>query len=606
MSGPTNVAYSETALFRQRHSAAHILAQAVLELFPGTKLGAGPPTDDGFYYDFELPRPLTDDDLPRIEERMRENIRDDAPFTYRKLEADEARRLFANQPYKLEIIQAILSGTLDPDGNQADYGDVVLSTYRHGEFEDLCRGPHVGRTSEIDPAALKVMRIAGAYWRGDESRPMLQRVYGTLWESKEALDAYLWRLEEAKKRDHRRIGEDLQLFTFSREIGRGLPLWLPKGTVIREELEKWAKETERKWGYERVVTPHISRSELYYISGHLPYYKEDLYPPLVIDEEEYYLKPMNCPHHHMLYKSRPHSYRELPIRYAEYGTVYRYEASGQMHGLMRVRGFTQNDAHIYCTLESAKDEFVAVMRLHQYYYDALGLRDYHMVLALRDPKNKDKYHGDDAMWEQSERLSRAAMEESGIPYVDEVGSAAHYGPKADFVIRSVTGREFAASTNQLDLYMPHRFGLTYVDRSGRDEHVVVLHRAPLGSHERFVGFLIEHFAGAFPVWLSPTQARLIPVADRHLEYARKVAQQLNDLDFHVDVDHADERMQNKIRRAQLEKVPFMLVVGDREAAGEQVAVRIRSGENLGPKPVAEFTEMLRSLVRTRSLALFPA
>lgn len=605
MSGATKVLYSETALFRQRHSAAHILAQAALELFPGTKLGAGPPTEDGFYYDFELPRPLTDDDLPRIEERMREIIREDVPFIYRKFEADEARRLFADQPYKLEIIQAILSGTLDPDGNQAEHGDVVLSSYRHGEFEDLCRGPHVGRTSEIDPAALKVMRIAGAYWRGDESRPMLQRVYGTLWESKEALDAYLWRLEEAKKRDHRRIGEDLDLFTFSREIGRGLPLWLPKGTIIREELEKWAKETERKWGYERVVTPHITRGELYHISGHLPYYKEDLYPPLVIDEEEYYLKPMNCPHHHMLYKSRPHSYRDLPIRYAEYGTVYRYEASGQMHGLMRVRGFTQNDAHIYCTRESAKEEFVAVMRLHQYYYDALGLRDYHMVLALRDPKNKDKYHGDDEMWKESERLSRAAMEESGIPYVDELGAAAHYGPKADFFIRAVTGREFAASTNQLDLYMPQRFGLTYVDGSGRDQHVVVLHRAPLGSHERFVGFLIEHFAGAFPVWLSPVQARLIPVADRHVEYARKIAQRLNDLDFRVEVDAADERMQNKIRRAQLEKVPFMLVVGDREAGAEQVAIRLRSGENLGPKPVAEFMDRLRLLVRTRSLALHP-
>jgi threonyl-tRNA synthetase len=606
MNGPAKMKYAETALFRQRHSAAHILAQAVLELFPGTKLGAGPATDDGFYYDFELPRPLTDDDLPRIEARMREIIREDVPFIYRKLEADEARRLFADQPYKLEIIQAILSGTLDPDGNEADHGDVVLSTYRHDGFEDLCRGPHVDRTSEIDPDALKVTRIAGAYWRGDESRPMLRRVYGTLWESKEALDTFLWRLEEAKKRDHRRIGEDLHLFTFSREIGRGLPLWLPKGTIIREELEKWAKETERKWGYERVVTPHITRSELYYISGHLPYYKEDLYPPLVIDAEEYYLKPMNCPHHHMLYKSRPHSYRDLPIRYAEYGTVYRYEPSGQLHGLMRVRGFTQNDAHIYCTHESAKEEFVAVMRVHQYYYDALGLRDYHMVLALRDPKNKNKYHGDDAMWEESERLSRAAMEESGIPYVDEVGSAAHYGPKADFVIRSVTGREFAASTNQLDLYMPHRFGLTYVDSSGRDQHVVILHRAPLGSHERFVGFLIEHFAGAFPVWLSPVQARVIPVADRHVEYARKVAKALNDLDFRVDVDDADERMQNKIRTAQLEKVPFMLVVGDREASAEQISIRLRSGENLGPKPVAEFMERLSLLVRNRSLALHPA
>jgi threonyl-tRNA synthetase len=598
-----SIAYEETGLYRQRHSAAHILAQAVVELFPGAKLGVGPPIDDGFYYDFELSQPLTSEDLPRIERRMCEIIRENAPFVYREVTPEEARQLFANQPYKLELVDAILAGVSDADGKSDSPGS--LSTYRHGSFEDLCRGPHVRDAGELHADALKLMSIAGAYWRGDERRPMLQRIYGTLWESKEALEQYLWRLEESRKRDHRKIGEDLDLFTFSQEIGRGLPLWLPKGTIIRDELEKWAKETERKLGYQHVATPHISRSELYRISGHLPYFSEDLYPPLVIESDEYYLKPMNCPHHHMLYKSRPHSYRELPIRYAEYGTVYRYESSGQMHGLMRVRGFTQNDAHIYCAPESARDEFLRVMKLHQHYYAALGLRDYHMVLGLRDPNNREKYHGDDSMWTEAEQITRDAMDESRIPYGEDIGSAAHYGPKVDFVIRSVTGKEFAISTNQVDLYMPHRFYLTIVDKAGRAEHVVVLHRAPLGSHERFVGFLIEHFAGAFPVWLAPTQARLIPIADRHAEYARMVAQRLLDLDLRIDVDDTDERMQNKIRKAELQKIPFMLVVGDREAAADQVAIRVRSGENLGVKPIGEFAALLKSLVQTRSLALLP-
>jgi len=599
---PAESVDSAELLDRLRHSSAHVLAQAVCEMFPGTKLATGPAIDEGFYYDFEVPGGITEADLARVEARMREIVRADVPFEYREISEDEAKRLFADQPYKLELIDRILAGEIDEDGNPPK-GQVVLSVYRHGEFQDLCRGPHVDRTGRILPDALKLLRIAGAYWQGDEHRPMLQRIYGKAWRTPEELKDYLWRVEEAKRRDHRRIGEEADLFTFSEEVGRGLPLWLPKGAAIRDELENWAKKTERRLGYERVISPHLAKSDLYRISGHLPYYADDLYAPIEIDGDQYYLKPMNCPHHHMIYKARRHSYRELPIRYAEYGTVYRYESSGQLHGLMRTRGFTQNDAHIYCRMEDAKREFCDVMRLHDYYYRILGLKDYRMVLALRDPKNTTKYHGDDAMWRDAERITREAIEESGIPYTEDIGSAAHYGPKVDFIIRSVTGKEFAAATNQLDLYMPKRFNLTYIDSSGREEYVAVLHRAPLGSHERFVALLTEHYAGAFPVWLAPVQARLIPVADRHVEFTRNVAKQLRQLDFRVDVDASSERMQAKIRNAQLDKIPYMLVVGDREVAGGSVAVRLRTGGDLGAKPIAEFTDLLRRIVDTNSLEL---
>lgn len=596
------IPYEQTDLYKLRHSAAHVMAQAVVEMFPDAKLAIGPPIEDGFYYDFDLPRTLTPDDLATVEKRMREIIAGNHRFQYRELSAAQAREFFADQPYKLELIEGLAQGQTDENGNPIESG-VVISTYKHDSFEDLCRGPHVEGTRRINPDALKLIKVAGAYWRGDEHRPMLQRIYGTLWNTPKELEEHLWRLEEAKKRDHRKIGEDLKLFTFSPEIGRGLPLWLPRGTIIRDALEDWAKKTERKWGYQRISTPHLTRGELYYISGHLPYYKDDLYAPIDIEGDEYYLKPMNCPHHHMVYKAHPHSYRELPVRYAEYGTVYRYEKSGQLHGLMRVRGFCQNDAHIYCSLEQAKKEFLDVMRLHEYYYSSLGITDYHMVLALRDPKNTTKYHDDVQMWTDAERITREAMDESGIPYVEDVGGAAHYGPKVDFVVRSVTGKEFAASTNQVDLYMPKRFDLTYVDDTGKDQFVVVIHRAPLGSHERFVAFLTEHYAGAFPAWLAPTQVQLIPIADRHVEYARTVAARLFDLEFRVEVDDSNERMQNKIRQAQLQKTPYMLVVGDREAASDAVSVRLRSGENLGSKTVAEFTEMLQKVVSSKSLSL---
>jgi threonyl-tRNA synthetase len=589
-------------LHRQRHSAAHLLAEAVLEMFPSAQFGIGPAIDNGFYYDFELPRPLTPDDLGTLEKRMRQLIGRGGSFDYREYDPAGARALFADQQYKLELIEGILGTNTDEYGNPSAERPVI-STYRHGAFEDLCRGPHVPDAKRVPAAGLKLSHIAGAYWRGDERRPMLQRVYGLLFPTREELERHLWQIEEAKRRDHRRIGEDLDLFTFSPEIGKGLPIWLPKGTIVRDELETWARETERGWGYQRISTPHITRSELYHISGHLPYYEEDLYAPIRIDDDEYYLRPMNCPHHHMAYKARPRTYRELPLRFAEYGTVYRYERSGQLYGLMRTRGFTQNDAHIYCTLEQAKGEFLEVMRLHDFYYRKLGIDDFHMVLALRDPRNTSKYHGDEEMWVTAERITREAMEESGIPYVEDVGGAAHYGPKVDFVIRSVTGKEFAASTNQLDLYMPQRFGLTYHAADGSTPAVAVIHRAPLGSHERFVAYLIEHYAGAFPVWLSPQQVRLVPITDAQADYAHAVVRRLLSEGFRADVDDGDDRMQAKVRRASLEKVPYILVVGAREASEGTVSVRTRGGGNEGGAPLDAFVDRLRAVVQSKSLEL---
>jgi threonyl-tRNA synthetase len=448
--------------------------------------------------------------------------------------------------------------------------------------------------------AFKLTRSAAAYWRGSEKNPQLQRIYGTAWENKTALKDHLHRLEEAQKRDHRRIGEDLDLFTFSSEVGKGLPLWMPNGTVLRDELEGWAHETERRLGYQRVATPHITKDALYYLSGHLPYYAEDLYAPIEIEGENYYLRPMNCPHHHMVYKARPRSYRDLPYKIAEYGTVYRYERSGQVYGIMRSRGFTQNDAHIYCTLDQAKDQFLEVMRMHDDYYRALGITDFYMVLALRDPTNTEKYHDDEQMWQDSERITREAMDESNIPYVEDPGGAAHYGPKADFMFRTVTGKPYAASTNQVDLYTPSRFDLTYTDSDGAEKPVAVIHRAPLGSHERFIGFLTEHFGGAFPVWLAPEQIRVIPVMPDLLDYANKVRDALFDAGLRVDVDASDARLNAKVRTAVTRKIPLILVVGRREAEQQGVTVRYRSGEEK-PMSLDAFTEHALELVRTKSL-----
>lgn len=586
-----------------RHSTAHVLAQAVQDLYPEAKLGIGPPIEDGFYYDFDVPQPFQSDDLERIEMRMQEIIKAGQRFQRRIFSSlDTARTELADEPYKLELID--MKGEINT-GEVMEVGGGDLTIYDNidphtGEtrWSDLCRGPHLPSTKLI--GAFKLMRNAAAYWRGDEKNKQLQRIYGTAWPTRDQLKDYLHRLQEAAKRDHRRIGEDLDLFTFSSEIGRGLPLWMPNGTIIRDELEGWACETERRLGYQRVVTPHITKDALYYLSGHLPYYQEDLYSPIDIEGEQYYLRPMNCPHHHMIYRARPRSYRELPFKIAEHGTVYRFERSGQLHGIMRTRGFTQNDAHIYCTLDQAKEQFLEVMHMHDDYYRALGMTDFYMVLALRDPANTDKYHDDGEMWRNAERITREAMEESNIPYIEELGGAAHYGPKVDFIIRAVTGKEFAASTNQVDLYTPQRFELTYHDSDGAEKPVAVIHRAPLGSHERFVGFLTEHFAGAFPVWLAPEQVRVIPIMPDVTDYANKVRDILFDASLRVDVDASDGRLPAKVRAAVTRKISLILVVGRREAEQQTVSVRYRSGEERSMS-VDAFVAHAVELVRGKSL-----
>jgi threonyl-tRNA synthetase len=586
-----------------RHSTTHVMAQAVQQLFPEAKLGIGPPIENGFYYDFDVAKPFQPDDLERIEARMQQIVKAGQRFSRRVFPSlDAAKAELAHEPYKLELID--VKGDVD-QGEVMEVGGGELTIYdnldgKSGEtcWSDLCRGPHLPSTRLIP--AFKIMRSAAAYWRGSEKNPQLQRVYGTAWPTRDELKEYLRLLEEAAKRDHRRIGEDLDLFTFSKEIGKGLPLWLPNGTIIRDELEQWARQSERALGYKRVVTPHITQEDLYYLSGHLPYYAEDLYAPIDIEGEKYYLKPMNCPHHHMVYKARQHSYRDLPYKIAEYGTVYRFERSGQLHGIMRTRGFTQNDAHIYCTHDQAKDQFLEVMRMHDEYYRALGIEDFYMVLALRDPANADKYHDDDEMWATAERITREAMDESNIPYVEEPGGAAHYGPKVDFIIRSVTGKEFAASTNQVDLYTPQRFGLTYHDSDGTEKPVVVIHRAPLGSHERFVAYLTEHFAGAFPVWLAPEQVRVIPIVDELLDYAREVERVLAGAGLRVDVDAGDGRLNAKVRAAVTRKVPLIVVVGRREAEQRSVTLRDRSGTET-PMALDDLVRHATGLIASRSL-----
>lgn len=572
-----------------RHSLAHILASAVLDMFPEAKFGVGPNIENGFYYDFDLPRTLIPEDLPILEEKMKKIISANLPFERREISHEEAVIHFnkASQKYKVEIL-----------ATEAKEPNVTV--YKTGNFVDLCRGPHIDSAGEIDSESFELTKIAGAYWRGDEKNKMLQRIYGLAFADKKELAEFLKQQEEAEKRDHRKLGKDLELFDFSEEIGAGLPLWLPKGTIIRDELENWAKETEKNQGYQRVATPHITKSKLFFTSGHLPHYADDMYAPFKIDEEEFYLRPMNCPFHHMIYKSKPRSYRELPLRLAEYGTVYRHERSGALSGLMRVRGFTQNDSHIYCAMEQAKEEFLRVMKLHEMYYKKLGIKDYYMVLALRDPKNKEKYHGDDAMWELAEKLTREAMNESKIPYKEEIGGAAFYGPKIDFVIQTVSIKEYAISTNQLDLYMGKRFDLEYTDANGKKQTPAIIHRAPLGSHERFVAFLIEHYAGAFPVWLAPVQARILPIStEKHLDYGKKIRAELIANGIRAELDETNETLGKKIRAGELQKIPYLLVVGDKEIKAESVNVRTRGKKETETVKTTDFIEKVKKEIEEK-------
>jgi threonyl-tRNA synthetase len=577
-----------------RHDMAHILAMAVQELYPGTQVTIGPAIDDGFYYDFARDTPFTPDDLPKIEEKMREIIKRDLPTHREVWPRDKAVQHFKDmgEKYKAELIESIPS-------------DEDVSIYYHGDWHDLCRGPHFASTGKTGDA-FKLTKIAGAYWRGDAKNAQLQRIYGTAWRDKKELEDYLHKLEEQEKRDHRRIGKELQLFTFSPDVGAGLPMWMPNGMVIRQELEYLARVEERREGYERVATPEITKENLYIRSRHLAYYKEDMYSPIDIEGENYYLKPMNCPHHHMIYLATRHSYRELPLRLAEHGHCYRYEASGGLSGLMRVRGFVQNDAHIYCRPDQAKDEFLRVMRLHARYYDMMGIKDYYMRFSLPDLTKKHNFVNEPEKWRVAGEIIRTAMKESGYPYVEAEGEAAFYGPKVDFMIKSVIGTEYAISTNQLDFMATETFDLKYIGEDGAEHPLYVIHRAPLGSHERFTAFLIEHYAGAFPTWLAPVQARVIPISEKANEYAHKVRDRLFDIPvangtagLRVDVDESNERMQKKIREAQLQKIPYMLVVGEREAQEGKVAVRLRSGKDLGAMPLETFIDRIKKEAETR-------
>ncbi len=605
--------YEGSELFKLRHTAAHVMAQAVLELFPGAKLGIGPPVVDGFYYDFDLgldengrPRTFVEADLPRIEKRMRQIIAGKHPLRYKVVTADEARELFADQPYKLEIIDGLLRGEFneygdDVEDRQRAIDNLVISTYRHDTFEDLCKGPHVAHTGLIPVDAFQLMSTAAAYWRGDQSRPMLQRIYGTAWFSKKDLKRHLQLLEEAKKRDHRKLGRELELYIMDEEVGPGLPLWLPNGNILREELEKLAHEMEDAAGYQRVATPHIAKEELYRHSGHLDYYEDSMYPPMEREDIRYYLKPMNCPFHHKIYASKPRSYRDLPLRLAEYGMVYRYEQSGELFGLMRVRAAQQNDAHIYCPEDQVEAEFMAVIDLYRHYFELFGIDRYVMRLSLHERGQLGvKYADDEAAWLKAEAIARRVMKASGVPFVEARGEAAFYGPKIDVQAWSVIGREFSLATNQIDFVAPARFGLTFTNRDGQPEMPYCIHRAPLGAHERYIGFLIEHYGGNFPVWLAPEQVRVIPITDDHHDYARRVAAQLAAAGVRVKADLGSDRMGAKIRAAQLMRVPYMAVVGGQEAAAETLAVRYRDGEQRNDTPLGEFVAHVQKRIRTRS------
>ncbi|MBI4336849.1 MAG: threonine--tRNA ligase [Chloroflexi bacterium] len=568
------------ALERLRHSAAHVMADAVLTLFPEAKLTIGPPTEEGFYYDFDVPRPFAPEDLARIEEVMRQRVTADLLFVRREVSREEALRLFAGNPYKVELIREV------PEGE-------AISTYTHGSFTDLCRGPHVESTGRIK--AFKLLSAAGAYWRGDERNPMLQRIYGTAFEAQDDLDQYLQRLEEAQRRDHRKLGRELDLFSIHDEVGPGLVIWHPKGATIRSLMEEVWRAEHRRRGYQLVYTPHVGRARLWATSGHLDFYSENMFPAMELEGAQYYAKPMNCPFHIMYYQSAMRSYRELPLRVGELGTVYRYERGGVLHGLMRVRGFTQDDAHIFCRPDQVEEEVLGVLDLTVHLLGLFGFREFEVRLSTRPAKHV----GEPGQWKMAEDSLRHALEGRGLQYEVDEGGGAFYGPKIDLDIRDAVGRAWQCTTVQFDFNEPQRFALTYQGPDGRLHQPYMVHRAILGALERFLGVLIEHYAGAFPVWLAPVQAVVIPIADRHNEYANSVEQTLKDRGLRAEVDDRSERMQAKIRAAQLQKVPYMLVVGDREAANGAVAVRLRSGEDLGALPLAQVVQRIVDEVQAR-------
>jgi threonyl-tRNA synthetase len=565
-----------------RHSTAHAMAQAILELYPGSKLTIGPPIEDGFFYDIEVAGRITDDDLPRIEEKMREVAARDLPVERELVSKAEAIRLYENNPYKLEIISDL------------EDGDITL--YRQGDFFDLCRGPHVPSTGRI--GAFKLQNIAGAYWRGDEKNKMLTRVYGTAWPTEKQLKAYLRHLEEVKARDHRKIGKDLNLFTFSPDIGAGIPLFLPKGEMLRHLMEDYVRDVQTRYGYAHVWTGHLANEQLYVKSGHIEHYRDDMYPRMVDGETRYRLKPMNCPSHMTLFNSQAHSYRDLPLRYAEFATLYRYEKSGQLNGLTRVRSLTQDDAHVFCTEDQVRSEFARALEIVREVLDTYGFDDYYVRLSLRDQET-GKYVADDEKWTRAEGALRDALDATGIPYRPATGEAAFYGPKADFMAKDVLGREWQLSTIQVDFIQPARLGCEFIGEDGHAHTPVLLHRAVTGTTERFMGVLIEHYGGAFPVWLSPIQAVVVPVADRHLDYACRVQQTLSDVGIRVEVDDSQNSMQKKIRENARQKIPYLLIVGDAEAERGTVNVRRRGEKEQEEKALEDFTSRILGEVRSR-------
>jgi len=592
-------AYEESHLYRVRHSAAHVMAQAVLEIFPDGKVAIGPPIESGFYYDFDLPRPLTPEDLETVEKRMREIIQEDHKFARREVSADEARKLFSDQQYKLELIDGLEAGQEDEYGNKVE-GDVVISTYKHDTFEDLCRGPHVESTGQINPDAVKLLSVAGAYWRGDENRQQLQRIYGTAFETADELEEYMHVLEESEKRDHRRLGRELDLFSISPDLGAGLVLWHPKGGRVRKVMEDYARQRHIEGGYEFVFTPHIGKSHLWETSGHLNWYQEGMYSPVDIEGQEYYLKPMNCPFHIMIYKSAVRSYRDLPMRYAEFGTVYRYERSGVLHGLLRVRGFTQDDAHLFCSPDQMVDEITRVVEFSISILRDFGFEQFEMDLSLPDPDNPDKYAGTEEQWQMAAEALVAALDRLDLSYRRAEGEAVFYGPKIDIQVRDALNRKWQITTVQFDFWLPQAFEMEYIGEDGQPHRPFMVHRALFGSMERFFGVLLEHYAGAFPVWLAPVQAIVLPVTDEALPYAIDVADRLNVAEIRSEVDERGERLAAMIRDAQLQKIPYMLVVGKREVKSGQVAVRLRSEEDLGAMDLDAFVAMAHKAIDEKS------
>jgi len=567
-------------LGRMRHSASHVMAEAVQSLFPGAKFGIGPTIENGFYYDFELPRPLTPEDLPVIENKMKDVIKQDLPFVMEEMSKDEARKLFSTQPYKLELLDEI--------------PDTSVTIYKQGSFIDLCRGPHLASTGEVK--AFKLTHLAGAYWRGDEKRPMLQRIYGVAFDSQEELDDYLSRQAEATKRDHRKLGKELDLFSTHEEIGPGLICWHPRGALIRQIIEDFWKVEHIKRGYDIVYTPHIAKLDLWKTSGHWEFYRYYLFSPMEIEGQQYMLRPMNCLGHILIYKSQLRSYRNLPLRYAELGTVYRYERTGVLYGLARVRGFTQDDAHIFCRPDQVEEEVLEVLKLAQFMMSSFGFGEYELLLSTRP----EKYAGTVSMWEEATESLRHVLERLNLHYEVDPGEGVFYGPKIDIKLKDALGHVWQGPTIQVDFNLPQRFNVCYIGEDSLEHNVVMIHRTVLGSMERFLACLTEHYGGAFPIWLSPVQTIIIPIADRHVGYAHKIESDFKNEGIRVRVDDRSERMNLKIREAQLEKVPYMLIVGDKEMASSSASLRLRSGEDLGLATLVQVKSRIRAAVEAKS------